>query len=364
MAEASSPDKVHLVGSIALDTVEEVYRTVGKVLGRRLRRVPDGELGTRRMWISWQYSVLRGNPLLKVDEEMGLHPRLKFPLLCLADGVKPADLRFGELGYAREARASYAEFDEARKRGELPADARFQLCLPTPMAVVYAYCPNPRDVLAIEAAYEAAMLREVESACRWIPVHDLCIQWDVCHEMLIWDGQIRSRYTAVGSSNDEIIARMKRYAAVVPDPVELGFHLCYGDFEAKHFAEPTDSSKMVELANAISQAVDRPIAYIHMPVPISRTDDAFFDPLRDLKLKPGCELYLGVVHAVDGIVGTQKRIATASKYIGGFGIATECGMARGKTPEVVRELLNIHAGASREPQGRADASRQPAPTSR
>ena len=65
MVEASAPDKVHLVGSIALDTVEEVYRTVGKVLGRRLRRVPDGELGTRRMWISWQYSVLRGNPLLK-----------------------------------------------------------------------------------------------------------------------------------------------------------------------------------------------------------------------------------------------------------------------------------------------------------
>ena len=37
------PRKVHLVGSIALDSVEEVFRTAGTLLGHRLRRVPDGE---------------------------------------------------------------------------------------------------------------------------------------------------------------------------------------------------------------------------------------------------------------------------------------------------------------------------------
>ena len=34
---------VHLVGSIGLDTVDEVFRTVGELLGPYLRRVPDGE---------------------------------------------------------------------------------------------------------------------------------------------------------------------------------------------------------------------------------------------------------------------------------------------------------------------------------
>ena len=53
------PDKVHLVGSIALDSAEEVFRTAGQLLGRRLRRVPDGEPGGRRLWISWQYPFLR-----------------------------------------------------------------------------------------------------------------------------------------------------------------------------------------------------------------------------------------------------------------------------------------------------------------
>jgi hypothetical protein len=42
------PSKVHLVGSVALDSVEEVFRT-GTVLGHRLRRVLDGEPGGRRI---------------------------------------------------------------------------------------------------------------------------------------------------------------------------------------------------------------------------------------------------------------------------------------------------------------------------
>ena len=61
------PDKVHLVGSVALDSVQEVFRTAGKMLGRRLQRVPDGEPGGRRLWISWQYALLRAQPFLKAD---------------------------------------------------------------------------------------------------------------------------------------------------------------------------------------------------------------------------------------------------------------------------------------------------------
>jgi hypothetical protein len=76
--------------------------------------------------------------------------------------------------------------------------------------------------------------------------------------------------------------RMKRLAAAVPDDVELGFHLCYGDLDARHFVEPANAAKMVELGNLICAAVKRPIAWLHMPVPAARDDDAFFQPLRDL----------------------------------------------------------------------------------
>jgi len=70
--------------------------------------------------------------------------------------------------------------------------------------------------------------------------------------------------------------------------------------------------------------------------------------LRTLQLAPGTELYLGLIHA-DGAENVKQRIAAASKYVSDFGIATECGMARARTPEVVMTLLQAHAANSQEP---------------
>jgi len=273
----------------------------------------------------------------------------------LVENTQLADIQFGELGYAREARISYQDFLAARERGQLPADVRLQLALPTPMAVAGPFI-SPADEPVIETAYGRAMLREVETICRFIPHSDLCIQWDVCIEMLLWDGRWEAMRNLVSSDfQGEIMDRMKRLGGAVPDGVELGFHLCYGDLDAKHFVEPLDAGKLVEVANALTATVSRPITYIHMPVPVDRADDAYFQPLGNLRLSPGTELYLGLVHA-DGVEATQKRIEAASKDVSDFGIATECGMARQRTPELVRKLLEIHAGASREPAQRAGAA--------
>ena len=67
MSAMQTPGTVHLVGSIGLDTVEEVFRTVGRMLGPYLRRVPDGEVGGRKLWISWQYPLLRASVYLCPD---------------------------------------------------------------------------------------------------------------------------------------------------------------------------------------------------------------------------------------------------------------------------------------------------------
>ena len=290
---------VHLVGSIGLDTVDEVFRTVGELLGPYLRRVPDGEVGGRRLWISWQYPLLRASVFLRPDPSGAIRPTNRFPLLTLAEGVAPSDVRFGELGYAREARASYLDFVAARDNGTLPKGIRFQVCLPTPFAVVSSVVV-PAVLPAVEAAYERAMIAEVAALCRHIPHRDLCIQWDVCNEMVVWDGQASDAVPA-DVPREKLIARMQRLCAAVPDDVELGLHLCYGDFGAKHFVEPKDAAKMVEFANALAKSIPHKLAYIHMPVPIERSDDVFYTPFRDLKLGEGTELFLGLVHAKDGV---------------------------------------------------------------
>jgi len=251
---------VHLVGSIGLDSVEEIFSTVGRTLGRHLKRIPDGEVGPRRLWVSFQYPLLRSSPYLRPDPSGEVRPTNKFPKLCLAEGIDPAEVAFGELGYAREAKGSYLDFCAARERGDLPKDVRFQVCLPTPMGVIYAFC-TARDVLAIDAAYEKAMAREVERICRAIPHQDLCIQWDFCHEMIILDGQPQDHFPTVKASLEDIMQRMRRISAAVPKDVELGVHLCYGDFAAKHINEPRGMGPMVEVANAMAKAIERPIAY-------------------------------------------------------------------------------------------------------
>jgi hypothetical protein len=167
--------------------------------------------------------------------------------------------------------------------------------------------------------------------------------------MIIWDGQPQDMFPLVNASQAEIIARMARICAPVPGDVELGFHLCYGDFGARHFIEPADAGKMVEVMNAIAGAVKHDIAYFHLPVPITRTDDEFYRPLSDLKLSPKTEIYLGLVHGKDGPAGTRRRIEVARKYLKTFGIATECGMARARTPEIIKALLDVHLAASQEP---------------
>ena len=103
--------------------------------------------------------------------------------------------------------------------------------------------------------------------------------------------------------------------APIPPAVELGFHLCYGDMDGKHGIEPLDLGKAVELANLLCAQAGRTVHWMHMPVPISRDDDAYFAPLANLKMHPQTELYLGLVHAGDGAEGTLRRMRTAARHV-------------------------------------------------
>jgi hypothetical protein len=170
---------------------------------------------------------------------------------------------------------------------------------------------------------------------------------DVCIEMVIWDGGYPSIPAFPGM--DKVFGdSFGRLGNAVPADVELGFHLCYGDLDGVHFVQPRDMEKMVSLAHLMRDSAKRPIQWVHMPVPIDRSDDAFFAPLKDLALGPEAELYLGLVHAGDGAEGTKKRMEAASRYAKDFGVASECGIARARKPELVREILQVHADAARD----------------
>ena len=335
---------VHLVGSIGLDSVDEVFQTVGQTIGAHVKRCPDGEIGSRRLWVSYQYPLLRATAFLEIIGDNAM-PGIGLCQLRLKAGVEDTDIRFSELGYVREARTSYQDFCAARDKGILPTTARFQVCLPTPWAVIGSFVVAEHSGRVLPA-YERAMLREVDRLCAAIPHHDLAIQWDICIEMLQWDGRFPMIPSFPGMA--EVFAgQFARLSAAVPVDVEMGIHLCYGDFEAKHFVEPLDTGKIVELANLFTHNSTRPLTWIHIPVPVERDDESYFAPLTKLERDEGTELYLGLVHAKDGAAGTLRRMQVARKTVSKFGIATECGIGRSRTPEMVREILQVHVEAAR-----------------
>jgi methionine synthase II (cobalamin-independent) len=225
----------------------------------------------------------------------------------------------------------------------VPARTRFQVDLAHPVSVVRKYV-IPEQVPSLEPIYERDLLGEVAKLAAVIPHDQLAIQWDVASGVfshLEWD-----RPTRFGKDREEMLqffsAWCIRLSQPVPKDVELVFHLCYGDFNHKHSVEPTNLAMCVAFANRVSAGINRPIALFHMPVPRNRSDDAYFAPLKDLKLQPGTRVALGLVHATDGVEGTNRRIATAKKYLGDFLISTECGFGR-RPAGTIPELLRIHA---------------------
>jgi hypothetical protein len=329
-----------LVGSVPLANAEAVFRAAVSALGDRLRRVPDGETGERINWIEWQFPVMSSRPFFEVVPPDPKAYRAS-PALRLQPGVRDRDISFERLGYAEAARSSYRVFERLQREGVIPASMRFQVSLPTPLAPVGGFV-LPESQAAVQPAYTAGLLAELEEIAGAVPHGKLAIQWDVAVEMAILEGVFP---TSLKDPKTEIPRLLAELGDSVPGGVELGYHLCYGDLGHRHFKEPADAGRLVEVANAVSALVKRKVQWMHMPVPRGRTDSAYFEPLRNLKLGPETELYLGLVHYTDGVEGTKRRIRAVRPFVGSFGVATECGLGR-RPQETISELLKIHAAVS------------------
>ncbi len=79
-----------------------------------------------------------------------------------------------------------------------------------------------------------------------------------------------------------------------------------------------------------------------IPVPRDRDDDTYFAPLAGLQLPPETNLFLGLVHHSDGLEGGRRRIAKARRFVGNFGVATECGLGR-RPPETIPDVMKLMA---------------------
>ena len=331
---------IHMVGSIPLDDAETVFRTLGQRVGHYAERIPDGETGRRQRWISFVMDQLKANPAFEVDQSL---PPFQFTQydgtvvyeisrLTIKDGVDPKSITF-DTGYADDAIRNFATFDRLQKAGDIPAGIKYQIDMATPLAITYNFMVPAVYEVFIEI-YTDHLAAEFARIQETLPHDRISYQWDVCQEVLMWEGY----YNQVPGYKEQIFSVLGRIGDMVPDDIDLGYHLCYGSPKDEHMILPEDMTNLVDMANGIVKAVSRPVQYIHMPVPKDSNEDAFFEPLTGLEMGE-TRLYLGLVHAGDG-AGSAAKLATARKYATVSGVATECGMGRGD-PGIFEPALDI-----------------------
>lgn len=339
-------DNVLFVGSIAMDNCEEVFCNLSEKLGTHLGRIPDGETGERSRWIYFQREMLLEHPAMEIDEsvpELELHQwdgkKLRsLPLLKFKDDVDTGSLEF-ETGYDKAAEYSYNVFKRLKSEGKIGESTRFQISLPTPMASAYMYISHKAHDQYFDV-YERSLLKALKNITDTIPHDELCIQYDVCQEVLVFEDYFPHRPDNYKAQTFEMLGRL---SSAVPEKAELGFHLCYGTPYDEHLVMPKDMGILVELMNGIVEHTDRDITYMHIPVPKNCSNDSYFAPLKGSKVPPQTKIYLGLIHHNDE-EGDQLRISLARKYLPDFGIATECGWGRAD-PKKVPGLLESHVKA-------------------
>ena len=343
-------NKLHLVGSIPFDSVEDVFEQFGAPLGVHLHSLPDGEVGLRSHWISRvHYQVLAPHPDIEVVRQPELdggaerlNPRNAGDSWLFRVRAGAGTIQFGDpgwrLGFARDAVNSYFIFKTMRDAGRLAAHLRFQVSMPTvTSALPGRVFEDPLDAEKIKPGYEAALAREIKTITAHIPAEDLAIQWDCTSELQDAYGQFPD------VPADDLIERnmvsLGRLCTLVPEAAELGYHLCYGTLGGWPRWEPEDLGGAVILANAFAGHSRRRVDWIHIPV-LDTAEQNYFAPLVDLDAM-GARIYLGAVHNMDRF---DARIAVARKYLRNFGVGAYCGF--GRIPqEELSQVLRDHKQA-------------------
>lgn len=338
------PLRAHLVGSLPLPDSQTAFREAAAALGSHLKRLPDGETGIRQSWIRFLQEALAKHPAIEVADDLAPFRFEQWDGKLIREiqrkRIVPGtemDPELFQSGYADMAIESWRVFDELQQAGIIGPELKFQVCLPTPVAPTYNNMVA-EDREPVLRALSRHFVAEVEKLAAALPNERLALQWDVCQEVLAWEG-----YYEAGPVDFEIetIRVLTEMGDAVPEAIELGFHLCYGSPLDEHILQPADTSTMVAIANAMAASVSRPINFLHMPVPRPRSDAAYFAPLAELEMPPETELYLGLIH-YDDAEGNAQRLAVAREFASIAGIATECGMGRGD-PARLKPLLAAHA---------------------
>jgi hypothetical protein len=320
-----------LVGSLPAGSTESALRQAAGFFGDLVFALPDGETGPRAGWVSYERErLVRPNPgvitTAETESPTGL-PRHAYetPVFAIRPGV--TELHWDSWPRIDDAIASYQAFRALRGDGVIGDRLRFQVGLPFPASALNGFKADyAADYPVAERAFEDLVERELRRLIQAIPAQDLAIQWDMAYEVQDLEGVLA--WTPEGAW-ERFAGPVTRLTRLIPEPVLVGYHLCYGTFPEWPMYEARDLGLLVRMANFAVANSGRRVDWLHLAGPryLRSEDRSFFRPLTDLE--PGdARVFLGIVLPVDGEAGLRRRVDTASRYISDFGVAMYCGFGR------------------------------------
>jgi hypothetical protein len=219
------PTAVHFNGSVNLPDTETVMREISSRIPNGVRRMTDGETGDRGYWIHFQIQKFEQMPefetvtvgkAYETDQDAPSSPQLR-----LAEGASAEMINWPNLGYADEYTNSFATFERMQNEGTIPADVRFQLQYPTPLASM-AGTIAPDDLAKVAPSYEVALFADLDTALERLPHERIAVQWDVAVEFGALEGAMGPKVPI-----DQVAPGLVRCLERVPADVPVGMHLCY-----------------------------------------------------------------------------------------------------------------------------------------
>ena len=244
-----------------------------------------------------------------------------------------------DTGYAAMAIESWGVFERLQKAGDIPANVKFQISIPTPIAPTYNnMVPDDRQKLL--AALVPHFLGEVEKIAKALPNDRIAIQWDVCQEVLAWEnyydkGPVDFRTETIDVLTRDRRRRAGRHRARLSPVLRQPGGRAHGAAEGHghHGRDDQRHRRGRQAADPVLSHAGGQGAHRRRLLRAAEGTEA----------RPGTELYLGLIHYNDA-GGNAARLAAARRHARVDGIGTECGMARGD-PARLPALLAAHRQA-------------------
>ncbi len=191
---------------------------------------------------------------------------------------------------------------------------RFQISLPLVNSVVsIGTFPTPGDIEKVRPGYEAALAAEIKRIVEELPQSDIALQWDCSWEVTDMYGSIKGLDAAGAGALERNIGQIERLSRIVPDPVKLGIHFCFGTFGGWPRFAPDSLDGAVDLANAsLARAGRRSTGSISQrSTPSMRPFTRRFST--STARRPAS--ILGLIHNMNSF---RARLSVARKFSAGF----------------------------------------------